>query len=103
MHLKCKLLQNSPSLGKTPENNTHLQRNTTLSLAQYPKNMVQTMVTYLYTGIMENPHDTQCELFRQLLSEYGLMSHYDTALQEYRLMSHHVSSLHNAALAQPPG
>ncbi len=48
----------------------------TLQLTKYPRNMVQTLVSYLYTGIMEKPQDDQNELFEQLLDEYDLMPHY---------------------------
>ena len=39
-------------------------------------NLVQIMVSYLYTGVMEKPPDFQCKLFEQLLAWYGLMPEY---------------------------
>ncbi len=60
------------------QNGTSPHGSTTLSLTQYPKNMVQTMITYLYTGIMQIPQNTQCELFSQLLNEFGLLPLYVT-------------------------
>ena len=45
-------------------------------MTQYPMNMVQTMVSYLYTGIMQKPGGAECELFEQLLAEYGLTPEY---------------------------
>ena len=48
----------------------------TLLMTQYPKNLVQTMLRYLYTGIMEKPQETEFKLFEQLLDEYGLMPRY---------------------------
>ncbi len=47
-----------------------------LRLAHYPKELVQTMINYLYTGIMEKPQYSECELFEQLLAEYDLMPNY---------------------------
>ncbi len=45
-------------------------------MTQYPMNLVQTMVNYLYTGVMERPHNLQYKVFDQLLTEYGLMPEY---------------------------
>ncbi len=52
------------------------QNITILSMTQYPVNMVQTVVSYLYTGIMQKPRGTECELFEQLTAEYGLTPEY---------------------------
>ncbi len=45
-------------------------------MTQYPMNMVQTMTSYLYTGIMQKPEGAECKLFEQLLAEYGLTPEY---------------------------
>ncbi len=47
---------------------------TALSLLQFPKNLVQKLVNYLYTGILERPED--CSLLDKLLAKYDLKPHY---------------------------
>ncbi len=42
----------------------------------YPKNLVQMLVSYLYTGVLERPARNELELFEQLLQEYSLMPNY---------------------------
>ena len=53
-----------------------LPNKSTLHMTEYPKYMVQRMVSYLYTGIMEQPQGTGHGLFKQLLDEYGLTPYY---------------------------
>ncbi len=72
--MQHKLQQNNPSLSQQNQNSTSPQTNTTLFLEEYPKNMVQTLVSYLYTGTMKTPSNIQYELFSKLLDEYGLLS-----------------------------
>ncbi len=50
-------------------------------MTQYPMDMVQKLVCYLYTGMMEKPQGKEWELLQQLLDEYGLVPHYADTLQ----------------------
>ncbi len=59
---------------------------TILQLAQYPKELVQTMINYLYTGIMEKPQDSECEIFEKLLAEYDLIPNYTLNPRELEII-----------------
>ena len=44
------------------------------------------MINYLYTGVMEKPHNTQNTLFEQLLAEYDLMPEYTVNPKDLELI-----------------
>ncbi len=69
------LISSCDSLGFLLQNgsNKSQQTSTTLPLTQYPTIIVQMMISYLYTGVMEKPDDKYTELFDQLMAEYELM------------------------------
>ena len=54
----------------------HQHITTILPMVQYPSDMVQKLVSYLYTGVIEKYLREDFELFQQLLDEYGLEPHY---------------------------
>ncbi len=57
----------------------------TLSMVQYPMHLVQSLISYLYTGVMEKPKEKETVLFNQLLDEYGLMPHFAPTFDNERL------------------
>ena len=59
------------------QNSSNPPKQITLCLTQYPKNLVQTLVNYLYTGLMEKSivQKNEFELLDLLLYEYDLMPH----------------------------
>ncbi len=60
------ILQNSPILDQ--------ENGMTLLLSKYPMSVVQLMIGYLYTGVVETPHHSEEELFRDLMAQIGLTS-----------------------------
>ena len=57
----------------------------TLPMVQYPMHLVQSLISYLYTGVMEKPKEKETVLFNQLLDEYGLMPHFAPTFDNERL------------------
>ena len=49
---------------------------TIIRITQFPKHLVQIWISYLYTGIMEKPEESECALFTQLLAEYDIVPCY---------------------------
>ena len=52
---------------------TLLQNCDILPMPCYPTYIVQMLVNYLYTGVMEKPSGEHAELFEKIISEYGLL------------------------------
>ncbi len=67
------ILQNSPILGQ--------KIGATLLLTKYPVSVVQLMIGYLYTGVVETPHHNEEIFFKDLMAKIGLTSD-DTFLLE---------------------
>ncbi len=72
--MQAAIIRNSSSIGQmnSPTAGQHIK--TCLPMIQYPTHVVQMMVNFLYTGIMEKPGDGYSELFELLMAEYGLMT-----------------------------
>ncbi len=62
--------------GISQQNKHSQQNNINIFMEPYPKNLVQMLVSYLYTGTLERPARNELELFEQLLQEYSLMPNY---------------------------
>ncbi len=67
-------------------NNSTQKNMATVNMALYPKSLVQTIVNYLYTGVMEKPPKNEYGLFEQLLDEYGLLPHYTTNPEDLEII-----------------
>ncbi len=78
-YMQYALQQKSTSQDHTKDSTSQEK---TLPLTYYPMELVQSLVSYLYTGIMEQAEGERFELFEQLLAEYGLMPHYTFTLDE---------------------
>ncbi len=57
-------------------NGANQPQDITLYMAPYTKDMVASLVQYLYTGVMEKPQEKDLVLFDQLLDDYGLEPNY---------------------------
>ncbi len=78
--MQCILQRNASLEGAAPRTSTMLR------LSKYPKELVQTMLNYLYTGIMEKPQNPECELFEQLLAEYNVVPHYTVDYRDLKMI-----------------
>ena len=70
------LQKNATSLYMSHRNGVNQPQDITLYMAPYTKDMVASLVQYLYTGVMERPQEKDLDLFDQLLDDYGLEPNY---------------------------